>query len=460
VRRPAGTPRWAIALGLAIVAGAALRARRAVDHGAFLSTDERAYAALGRALSHGYYDVRGMDDPLHWPPGTPLLYALARQLTGVGDARLDPPETYWAQWVVGVALILAVFALVRMLAGPWPAVAAAAVVALYPPLSVITGDLVSEPLGALTIALAMLGLAWAWRAPRPRRFAVAGLLAGAAILVRADLLVLPPVLAAVVALGLRRAGARPALLAAGAYLLAAALALAPWSAYATSRRGELTPVTSSSWSGLFVGTYLPADGRIFRLRQALGDEARAYNPTLRHVENRNLRTEWILDAVAGRHPRLGRSDALKRETLRNLRVYALGHPLRFAGMQARKLERMWIGYDRGTHHAQRAWVLAVHLLVSAAALGGLVFGLWRTRHPVLGSILATVLTATAVNAFFVSEARHNVRLVPLLVAGGAAGIALGLSGRRPAARSEPPRAPASGRRRARVGPPSGAGAVR
>src|SRR3954464_4295408 len=113
-------PRWAFALGLVVATGAALRAERAVNHGAFLSTDERAYAALGRALSHGYYDVRGMNDPLHWPPGTPLLFAVARKLTGVHDAVLAPAAAYWAQAIVGVALIIAVFALVRLLAGPWP----------------------------------------------------------------------------------------------------------------------------------------------------------------------------------------------------------------------------------------------------------------------------------------------------------------------------------------------------
>jgi 4-amino-4-deoxy-L-arabinose transferase-like glycosyltransferase len=451
VARLRSIPRWGLALGLVLVAGAAWRAHQAIEHGEFLSTDERAYSRLGVALSHGHYDPRGMNDPLHWPPGTPLLFAVARQLTGAADTPLDPPVAYATQAVVGVLLIVAVFALVRLLAGPWPAVAAAAGVALYPPLAVISGDMVSEPLGALTIALVMLALAWAWRAPSPGRFALAGALTGAAVLVRADLLVLPAVLAVVVALTLRHAGARPALLAAGAYLLAAVLALAPWSVYASSRRSEFTPITSSSWSGLFVGTYLPGDGRIFGVREALGDEARAHNPSIRHFENRNLRTEWILDAVAARHPDLGRSDALRRETLRNLRRYALGRPLAFAGMQLGKLDRMWIGYDRGTHHARRGWVLAIHLLLSAAGLTGLLLGLWRTRHPALWAILATVLTVTAVNSFFVSEARHNVRMVPLLVAGGAAGAALALSGRGREARSGPPRARASA-----AGPPPAA----
>ena len=85
-------PLWTFALALVVVTGAGLRAERAIDHGAFLSTDERAYAALGRALSHGYYDARGMNDPLHWPPGTPLLFAVARKIAGTTDATLAPRE--------------------------------------------------------------------------------------------------------------------------------------------------------------------------------------------------------------------------------------------------------------------------------------------------------------------------------------------------------------------------------
>src|SRR3954462_15261912 len=98
VARVRSLPRWAPALALAsvVVAGAALRAERAIHHGAFLSTDERAYAALGRAVSHGYYDVRGMNDPLHWPPGTPLLFAVARKVAGTTDATLAPAAAYWA----------------------------------------------------------------------------------------------------------------------------------------------------------------------------------------------------------------------------------------------------------------------------------------------------------------------------------------------------------------------------
>jgi hypothetical protein len=457
VARHRRIPAWAAVLALVLLAGAALRAHEAVDHGRFLSTDERAYAklAVGRETGSGYGASR-MEDPLHWPPGTPALLAVGRQLSGAPRADLDPPGAYSAQWVVGVALLLVVFALARFLTRPgsaWPAVLATALVALYPPLSSITGDLASEPLGALTLAVATGAFAWAV-SPRDARglgrWTLAGGAIGASILVRADLLVFPLVMAVLApALLWRRAGARGAL-AAGACLLAgAAVVIAPWSIYATARKGEPVLITTSSWSSLYAGTYLPGDGRMFGLRRALGDEARRYNPALRDIENTNLRAEWVLDAVAGRHPGLERDEALKRETLDNLRRYALGRPLDFAAMQARKVGRMWLRYNRGTHHNARTWILVVHLVLAAVALAGLLHGLWRTRHPALWAILTVVLLVTAVNSLFVSEARHNVRLMPLLVVGGIAGVVLARraavsatrpQGARSAGRSAPPRA--------------------
>jgi hypothetical protein len=426
VRRLRAIPAWAAALALVLLAGGVARAVVAASPGRFSSADERAYSKLAAGLAdHASYEAPRMDDPLHWAPGTPVLLAAGRLVAGVHGQ-------YWAQFVVGVGLIALVFVLARMLAGPWAGVAASAAVASYPPLAVITGDLVSEPLGALTLVGAVTAMAWALRAPATSwRFAVAGAAVGVAILARADLLVLPLVLAILVAVETQGWRA-PAL-----YLLAALLVLAPWSAYATSRAGHFVPVTSASWSTLYVGTHLPADGRVSGLRRVLADETRAHNPRLRGISDQNLRAEWILDAVAARHPGLGRSAALQAETKRNLRRYALGRPVDFAAMEVRKLGRMWLGYNRGTHHNQRMWILAIHLALVAASLAGLLYGLVRTRHRVLLAIALTILTATAVSVAFVAQPRHNTRLMPLLIAGGAAGLAL--SHRARAARSGPPR---------------------
>ena len=91
--RRAAIPRWALVLALVLVAGGALRAERAIEHGRFLSTDERAYAALGVAIAHGHYTPRGMDDPLHWPPGTPLLFAVARRRAARRTPTSTPPRS-------------------------------------------------------------------------------------------------------------------------------------------------------------------------------------------------------------------------------------------------------------------------------------------------------------------------------------------------------------------------------
>jgi hypothetical protein len=134
----------ALALVLVLIAAGGLRAERALHHGRFLSTDERAYSILGIAASHGHFTPAGMNDPLHWPPGTPVLLAVARKLSGAGDHTLDPAAAYVVRWLVGMGLVVAVFLLVRLLAGPRPAVVAAAV-ALYPPLAIITGWRTGHP---------------------------------------------------------------------------------------------------------------------------------------------------------------------------------------------------------------------------------------------------------------------------------------------------------------------------
>jgi len=101
-------------------------------------------------------------------------------------------------------------------------------------------------------------------------------------------------------------------------------------------------------------------------------------------------------------------------------------PLAFAAMEARKVTRMWGGYYRGGTRNPRGWLTAWHLLLVGLALAGSIAGLAlaRGRRAGLVLILAPVLTSTAVNAVFVAQARHNLRVLPLLVAAGAAGAVL------------------------------------
>src|SRR3954453_2817227 len=78
-----------VLLAAIVVAGAALRAQRAGDPSPPNSADERAYLTLAHDLATtGNYGGPGseMDDPLHWPPGAPALFAAAEKLDHGGGS--------------------------------------------------------------------------------------------------------------------------------------------------------------------------------------------------------------------------------------------------------------------------------------------------------------------------------------------------------------------------------------
>ncbi len=299
-----------------------------------------------------------------------------------------------------------------------------------------TGDLVSEPLGALTLGLALLALLGAWRRPTWRRLALCGGALGLALLVRADILVLPALLGAVWVLLARRRTTTRAALAQGAVIaIVPLLVAAPWIAFASSQAGRLVPVASSGPSTLFVGTYLPGQGGLSGTRRVLEPYVRRHMSNLHTVPVSNIPGEFVLRAyIRERHPEIvpgpyraipetALRHALTFEAERNLKTYAVGQPVAYAGMELRKIARMWGGYYRGGTRNPRAWLTAWHrtllALALAGALGGLV--LVRRRRPELVLLLVPVVASTAVNVAFVAQPRHNLPVLPLLICAGAAG---------------------------------------
>ncbi|MCW3066010.1 MAG: hypothetical protein JWN32_3182 [Solirubrobacterales bacterium] len=420
-------------LALILVVGGALRAQQAAHGSGYQSADERSYAKLAIDLAkHGHYGDASthMSQPLHWPPGAPALFALAYKLHPSAHGSLKINSVLWAQWLVGVALIVVVFLLGRMLAGDAAGLIAAAVIALYPPLIINTSQQLSEPLGALVLALGVLALAWAVREGRPWRWGLAGLALGAAVLVRADLLAAPFLIAIVVAVVLaRRVGRRPGLLAGGALAAGAILALAPWTIYVSSRQHQLVPVTTGSGSALFVGTYLPGDGNTFQMKRKLVAETRRREPQDRTVKNPlAIPAADVLDAVAKRNPGLSHDASLRKEGLANIKRYVTNDPIGWLGLMVRKLDRMWTRYARGGAMHTSWEIRVLHVVIVIAAFSGLFYGLWRTRNLVLGAILAIVAWSTALHLLVVAQGRYNLPLMPILVVAGAAGWALARRG--------------------------------
>ncbi len=411
-----------VALVLVLVAGAALRLERAADPPTHLSHDELAYGRLATNLvdRHDYGDPR-MSTPMHWAPGAPGLFAIAYAI----DHRQTPrryvlPAVPWAQALVGVILIVVIFALGLLVAGPSAGLAAASVVALYPPLIDATASQISEPLGAACLAAGLLLLVRAWRRGDAPAWLIAGAMLGAAVLVRADLLLAPFFVAAATA-ALRRRERRPA--AKPALLLAAGvlLAIAPWILYTSFSVNRFVPVSDGGGSTLFVASYLPGSGSIFGLKRELGPETRARLPWLSNVPDEKLRAEWVLQAVARRRPDVPYRTAIRQEAAANLRRYALGRPVAYARMTAAKIARVWFRPSRGSRASVPTSIVVLHLAVLLASLAGLVIGIAIRREPLLVIVAVLIAYTTVVNAALVAEPRHNLPLMPVLVAAGAAG---------------------------------------
>src|SRR3954451_6678773 len=151
---------WRLVLGLLVAVtllGGGLRAVQAAspDLGN-RSSDERGYARVAKTFEGGHFHGTS----LHWPPGAPLMFAVADRIHPTHDLRL----AYWSNALVGTLLIPVVFLLGLLAAPPprrpvegddppeaasplaagwgrWVGLAAAALIAIYPPYVVMGGQL-------------------------------------------------------------------------------------------------------------------------------------------------------------------------------------------------------------------------------------------------------------------------------------------------------------------------------
>src|SRR3712207_480986 len=103
-----------VILAVLTTVGGVLRADAASDPSTYQSRDERAYAMIARGLAAtGTYGNPGMSDPVHWPPGAPLMFALAHEIRPAirGGGVWDVPSAYPLQALVGTLTIPAAFLL-------------------------------------------------------------------------------------------------------------------------------------------------------------------------------------------------------------------------------------------------------------------------------------------------------------------------------------------------------------
>jgi 4-amino-4-deoxy-L-arabinose transferase-like glycosyltransferase len=413
---------WRLVLGLLVAVTLLGGGQRAVQAAspdlANRSSDERGYARVAKTFEHGHFQGTS----LHWPPGAPLMFAVADRIHPTPDLRAG----YWANALAGTLLIPVAFLLGLLAARrSWVGLAAAALVAIYPPYVVMGGQLLAEPLGTLLLAGAVAATLAAWREPRPWLLGLAGALMAGTVLTRADLILVPLILVVLTAWFLRSRGRRVALGSAGLAGAACVVVMAPWLVVAATQAGHFVPVTEGDGSALFVGTYLPGKGTTLGFKRAVVAETRRRHPRFRHVAPYYIPAAIVLADQATHRPGLGNDASLRAQAWDNLDKYALGRPLQFARMMWNKAARMWLVSSRagraqnlGTLTRPLHRILVIVFLVLAVAAW-----LWR-RPPPLTAFLAIMGYASLMHAVFVSKPRYALPLLPLLIAGGLAGLAL------------------------------------
>jgi len=183
-------------------------------------------------------------------------------------------------------------------------------------------------------------------------------------------------------------------------------------------------VTSGGNDSLFIGTYLPGDGSQFQTVARFKSAVCHRFP--RECNSPPGDAGPMFRLLAAEHPGDSQSAAVTAAVLSNLRKYALGRPVAFAEMLARKLWETWsVPWSGGNGTAQAPSGLSGVLdrLVIGLSWLGLLSAAWlyRRRWPVVVAIVVLLVVAFF-NDWFGPQPRDALRMMPLLFALGAAGL--------------------------------------
>jgi 4-amino-4-deoxy-L-arabinose transferase-like glycosyltransferase len=401
-------------IAIGTVAGLVLRLMFALAYWADkpLTHDEREYLALARSIASG--------DGVRYPPpdspataverfGRAPLYPWVLSWMG-GAAVLEPrPEAVpvpvrVGQSIVGAAAVPILAAIAWRAAGPAAGAVAALLTAVHPPLVRLSGYALSEGLYVTLAWLTVLvfGLAVDRRSPpapaqAARLLAVAGLLAGLAVLTRpAMLLFVGP---AALWLALRR----PPVLALS-FLAAAILVVAPWTIRNVREYGRFVLVASEGGITFWTGNH----------PMAVGDGDMAANPAIKEA-NLELRR---------RQPGLS-PEALEPIYYREAFSQMAAHPVWWTGLVARKAFYLFVpvgpSYRLHSLRFRLASIVPYLALLPFAAAGALTLRRMRTPVAALALMFASVVLTALV---FLPQERFRAPVIdPTLIVCAAAWVA-------------------------------------
>jgi len=354
--------------------------------------DSRDYIAAARNILAGRGPMVSETSRAKRPPGYP--YFLAAVFAVMGPSQAEPPllAVRMVQALLGGALCAVVFIIGKNLFGQAAGLAAAAVAAFDPFLAYFSGLILTETLFAFLLAA---GFACLLKTEGGSvRYAVAaGLVLGAATLVRSSALpMLPLTAAAWILLRWRRPRAvRTALVLAAVSMLVQV----PWAVRNHRQTGTFTFATLSGGMSLYEGTCPDADG----------------GPAIDKIH-------WP--------PELGAMDEAEKDAW--LYHAALGFikddPLRIVRLAGVKLARFWSIFPNFSEY-RRPLVMAISAAwmvpVMALTVAGLV--LERKRLRTAAVLLVPAVWFSALHSVFVGSIRYRAPVMPLLVVFAGAALA-------------------------------------
>ena len=361
-----------------------------------LNRDELEYLSLARSLAAGrglVYDehvLKGPVEPFGRAPGYPVFLALVGG--GAGYVESVPAAVKIAQSLVGAAGVVLIALAAFRLGGRRPAMAAAAMAAVHPPLVWVSGYAYSEavfwPVGLILALLVSRTLdepretMWKWAL-------LCGVMAGGTTLLRAATLLFVP-LAGAWFLWKRQ----PAALA--SFALGVVLILGPWTARNVAHYGR--PVIVASDGGV---TFWTGNNAL-----AIGEGDMAANPHLK-IANKELRA---------RYPGLN-EEQMEPIYFRESFTWMREHPVDWLVLMTKKVFYLIVPIGPSyTLHSPRYYVaslITLVVLVPMAAIGlrrlgprrGRLAGMW---------LLAAAAVATCL-VFFPQERFRIPVLDPALI---------------------------------------------
>jgi 4-amino-4-deoxy-L-arabinose transferase-like glycosyltransferase len=375
----------------------------------FVPVPETSYyghLAMNISRGAGFRFFAGASPVLWRGPAYPYFLAGIYRL-----ARESQAAVVGAQLLLDAASCAIVFVLARHFLSRRRAFVCAGLYCLYPFSAYYIARLMPETLFTLLVLLSVGVWLQAQRRPQASRCALMGILLGVLALCRPAMVVFPVVVAVHLWIkwDSRSSWRHLALL-----LACTVLSIAPWTYRNYAITGRFIPITTGSGWNLWVGNYVPADGRDFD--ELSGEQLEQLKRGYRDVTGMDVDLKMYDDEfeVDGPQDEPLRLDVDKDALFRTAALdHIWNNPGPVAGLVVKKLGRFWA--DLYSRRLKRYQPMAAVLQWSLVILGLCGFFLGRETRRAGWPLLLPILYSWLVHSLTVSTMRYGVPFVPLLL---------------------------------------------